>query len=77
MSNSTGTSAGTSTSKQPEQKDIQLSTAAGRWILLACVLGSDIAGIDATVVNIALPDIGRSLHVGFASLQWTVTGATR
>lgn len=76
MNNSTGTSAGTSTNKQPAQQDIQLSTATGRWILLACVLGSGIAGIDATVVNIALPDIGRSLHVGFASLQWTVTGYT-
>jgi EmrB/QacA subfamily drug resistance transporter len=55
---------------------LQLSTRRGRWTLLACVLGSGIAGIDSTVVNIALPDIGRDLHVGFSSLQWTVTGYT-
>jgi MFS family permease len=40
------------------------------------VLGSGIAGIDATVVNIALPGIGRDLNVGFATLQWTVTAYT-
>src|SRR5437764_13500703 len=55
---------------------IGLSSGTGRWILLASVLGSGIAGIDATVVNIALPDIARDLHVGFASLQWTVTSYT-
>jgi EmrB/QacA subfamily drug resistance transporter len=55
---------------------LRLSSAPGRWVLLASVLGSGIAGIDATVVNIALPDIGRDLHVGFASLQWTVTSYT-
>jgi len=55
---------------------IRPSSAPGRWILLACVLGSGIAGIDATVVNIALPAIGRDLHVDFASLQWTVTSYT-
>ena len=42
-------------------------------MVIACVLGSGVAGIDSTVVNIALPDIGRSLHVEFAALQWTVT----
>src|SRR6266568_1665472 len=55
---------------------ITLSSATGRWIVLACVLGSGIAGIDSTVVNIALPDIGRDLHVGFAALQWTITSYT-
>lgn len=60
----------------PASPAVRLSTAPGRWVLLACVLGSGIAGIDATVVNIALPAIGRDLHVGFASLQWTVTAYT-
>ena len=55
---------------------LRLSSASGRWTLLACVLGSGIAGIDATVVNIALPNIGRDLNVSFSSLQWTITAYT-
>src|ERR687891_154349 len=51
---------------------VRYSTAAGRWVLLATVLGSSLAFIDATVVNIALPAIGRDLNVDAAGLQWTV-----
>jgi MFS family permease len=35
-----------------------------------------VAGIDSTVVAVALPAIGRNLHVGFQGLQWTVTSYT-
>jgi EmrB/QacA subfamily drug resistance transporter len=49
---------------------------AGRWVLLATVLGSALAFIDATVVNIALPSIGTDLGAGAAGLQWTVNGYT-
>jgi EmrB/QacA subfamily drug resistance transporter len=49
---------------------------AGRWVLLATVLGSGMAFIDATVVNIALPRIGTEFHATAASLQWTVNGYT-
>ncbi len=38
---------------------LRLSEAPGRWVLLAAVLGSGLAGIDATVVNVALPSLGR------------------
>ncbi|HVV18762.1 MAG TPA: MFS transporter, partial [Pseudonocardiaceae bacterium] len=55
---------------------VRFTSAQGRWVLVACILGSGLAGIDATVVNIALPAIGRDLHVGFAPLQWTVTAYT-
>jgi MFS family permease len=37
------------------------------------VLGSGIAALDATVVNIALPAIGREFHTGIAALQWVMT----
>jgi EmrB/QacA subfamily drug resistance transporter len=47
---------------------------AGRWVLLATVLGSALAFIDATVVNIALPRIGGAFHATAPSLQWTVNG---
>jgi hypothetical protein len=30
------------------------------------------AGLDATVVNIALPTIGREFNAGLASLRWIV-----
>src|SRR5579859_5120695 len=48
----------------------------GRWVLAATVLGSGLASIDATVVGIALPAIGRDFHVGLADLQWVVTAYT-
>ncbi len=53
-----------------------LASARGRWVLLATVLGSAVASIDATVVGIALPAIGRDFHVGLAALQWVVTAYT-
>ena len=54
----------------------RLRTATGRWILLATVLGSAVASLDATVVNIALPRIGDALHTGVSGLQWTLSGYT-
>jgi EmrB/QacA subfamily drug resistance transporter len=53
---------------------VRYGEAAGRWVLLACVLGSAMPFIDATVVNIALPRIGESLGADAAGLQWTVNG---
>ncbi len=56
--------------------DGQLSfgTSRGRWVIAATVLGSGIAAIDATVVGIALPTIGRAFHSGVGTLQWVVSG---
>ncbi len=51
-------------------------TARGRWVLLAAVLGSGVALLDSTVVNVALPTLGRDLGADFADLQWTVNGYT-
>jgi EmrB/QacA subfamily drug resistance transporter len=55
---------------------IRLRQPAGRWILVAAVLGSSMAMLDSTVVNVALPTIGRSLHTSLSGLQWTVTAYT-
>ena len=55
---------------------LSYSSAPGRWVLAASVLGSGIATLDATVVGIALPSIGRDFHVGVGALQWVVTGYT-
>lgn len=49
---------------------------AGRWVLAAAVLGSSIAFLDATVVNIALPAINQELSAGVAGLTWTVNAYT-
>jgi EmrB/QacA subfamily drug resistance transporter len=55
---------------------LALSSGRGRWVLAATVLGSGIAMLDATVVGIALPAIGRDFHGGVGTLQWVVTGYT-
>lgn len=36
-----------------------------RWVLVAAVLGSSIVFLDSTVVNVALPTIGRELESGY------------
>ena len=41
-----------------------------RWILIATIIGSSMTFIDGTVVNIALPTIGRDLDAGLAAQQW-------
>jgi EmrB/QacA subfamily drug resistance transporter len=51
-----------------------MGTAAGRWLVAVCVLGSGIAFIDGTVVNAALPAIATDLGADLADLQWVVTG---
>jgi EmrB/QacA subfamily drug resistance transporter len=55
---------------------LRVSSASGRWVLLATVLGSSMAMLDATVVNVALPTIGRHLNASLGELQWTVTAYT-
>ncbi|MGW5309981.1 MFS transporter [Nocardia thailandica] len=55
---------------------VRLRSTRGRWILVATILGSSVASLDATVVNVALPRIGESLGTGVAGLQWTVNGYT-
>jgi EmrB/QacA subfamily drug resistance transporter len=53
---------------------LALSSGRGRWVVVAMVLGSGIAMLDATVVSIALPSIDRDFHGGVDTLQWVVTG---
>jgi EmrB/QacA subfamily drug resistance transporter len=46
----------------------------GRWVLAVAVLGSGMAFLDGTVVNVALPDIGRDFDASTSSLQWILNG---
>jgi EmrB/QacA subfamily drug resistance transporter len=45
-------------------------------ILLICSMSLLIVGLDATIVNVALPSIGRDLHTALSGLQWTVDAYT-
>src|SRR6202035_4848188 len=52
----------------------RLASAAGRWVLAVAVLGDAMILLEATVVNVALPTIGRDLGAGVTGLQWTLNG---
>ena len=53
---------------------IRYDSPVGRWVLGVTVLGSGIAFLEATVVNVALPAIGADLDADVAGLQWTING---
>jgi EmrB/QacA subfamily drug resistance transporter len=56
--------------------DVRLASGTGRWILLATVLGSSVAMLDSTVVNVALPRIADDLGASITGLQWTINAYT-
>src|ERR1700753_4026066 len=45
-------------------------------ILLICSMALLIVGLDATIVNVALPAIHRSLHSSVSGLQWVIDAYT-
>lgn len=59
-----------------DEGGLHYRSGAGRWVIAATVLGSGMSSIDATVVGIALPTIGREFHASVAQLQWVVSGYT-
>lgn len=58
----------------PDAGGVTLRSARGRWVLAVAVLGSGIAFLDGTVVNVALPVIGRDLKASTSELQWILDG---
>lgn len=44
------------------------------WVLAVTILGSSLAFIDGTVVNVALPALQQNLHASIADIQWVVEG---
>ncbi|SDJ80007.1 MFS transporter [Nonomuraea jiangxiensis] len=60
----------------PADGHVRLKSARGRWILGATVLGSGLALLDSTVVNVALPFLGKELDAGMDGLQWTINAYT-
>jgi len=58
-------------------RDQAAGAARGRWLMLIVLLaGQFMALLDVTVVNVAMPTIGRSLHASGAELQLVVAGYT-
>ena len=46
------------------------------WVLVAAVLGSTMAFVDESVVNVALPRIETNLHTTLGAMQWVVNAYT-
>lgn len=45
---------------------------AGLWVLIATILGSSMAFIDGSVVNVALPVLQKELNASSADVQWVI-----
>src|SRR5580693_3912907 len=50
----------------------ELSHSRRLLVLAVCCMSLFIVGLDATIVNVALPSIGRELHAPVSGLQWTI-----
>jgi len=69
------------TAPEHGSKDVKRATSAelvsskshtGTWVLVATILGSSMAFIDGTVVNVALPVLQTELHATATEVQWVV-----
>ncbi len=49
-----------------------LSAKSARWVLAATIIGSSMAFIDGTVINVALPALQSSLHATVVDVQWVI-----
>ena len=50
----------------------ELSRRRRQLVLAICCMSLFIVGLDSTIVNVALPSIGRELHASVSGLQWTI-----
>jgi EmrB/QacA subfamily drug resistance transporter len=56
--------------------ELELSRPRRLLVLGICCMSLLIVGLDATIVNVALPSIHRSLHASLSGLQWTIDAYT-
>jgi EmrB/QacA subfamily drug resistance transporter len=49
---------------------VTLKSAAGKWIMVSCILASSMAFIDGTALNVVLPSLQKSLNATGADLFW-------
>src|SRR5467141_4849797 len=55
-----------------QSEAVPCTAAAQPWILAATILGSSMAFIDGTVVNVALPVLQTELNATASEVQWVV-----
>jgi EmrB/QacA subfamily drug resistance transporter len=60
----------------PGMDQVELSRGRRMLVLAICCMSLFIVGIDATIVNVALPSIQHDLHASVSGLQWTVDAYT-
>lgn len=65
---------GSGSEARPDLGQVALGSGPGRWVLAVTVGGSAMAFLDGSVVNVALPTIGREFGAGLTGLQWVLTG---
>lgn len=53
---------------------IAWGTPRARWVLTTTILGSGMAMLDSTIVNVALPRIGAEFSASVTDLQWILNG---
>jgi EmrB/QacA subfamily drug resistance transporter len=53
---------------------VRWGTPTAYGVLATTILGSGMAFLDSTIINVALPRIGEELHAGIAGLQWILDG---
>jgi len=62
--------------QEDQSHPMQLSHSRRLLVLAICCMSLFIVGLDVTIVNVALPSIGRELHAGVSGLQWTIDAYT-
>ncbi|WP_030675229.1 MFS transporter [Streptomyces sp. NRRL B-1347] len=66
------TDSSASSASPADDGGVALASPRGRWVLACAVLASGMALLDGTVVNVALPTLGRDLDASISALQWVV-----
>ena len=58
-------------SQRPDTQEVKTANSAN-WVLVVAVLGSSMAFLDGTVVNVALPALQATFRASGADVQWVV-----
>jgi MFS family permease len=67
-------STGDDTTTEPGAQLVALRSPAGTALVAATVIASMVGFLDAYMINVAVPAIGRDLDASVSELQWVLTG---